>query len=226
MQQQVLGLFPLPVAIIDTGSEFLACVADVLELPTRDNNLADQMTLNTQILDDPHRRPLLDFLCGRVASFATEAFAYRQRDWGISNSWGNITKADNGRNSGHGVHNHPNSVISGVFYSEVDPVQGGSLLLHNPNDPHNLNVPAHTILLETDPDKVAQAPYAWRWANIAVRTGMVVLFPSWLRHSVAPLKSGRRVSIAFNCVPRDGLGSVPDGYGLPFAKFADARQGR
>jgi uncharacterized protein (TIGR02466 family) len=169
---------------------------------------------------------LLDFLCGGVASFATEVLAYRQRDWGISNSWGNITTADNGRNSGHGVHNHPNSVISGVFYSEVDPVQGGSLLLHHPNDPHNLTVPAHTILLETDPDKVAKSAYAWRFANVAVRTGMVVLFPSWLRHSVTPLKSGRRVSIAFNCVPRDGLGSVPDGYGLPFAKFADARQGR
>jgi uncharacterized protein (TIGR02466 family) len=226
MQQKVMGLFPVPVAIIDTGSEFLACVADVLELPTRDNDLADQMTLNTQILDDPHRRPLLDFLCGCAASFATEALAYRQRDWGISNSWGNITRADSGRNSGHGVHSHPNSVISGVFYSEVDPVQGGALMLHRPNDPHNLQVPAHTILLETDPDKAAQSPFAWPWANVAVQTGMVVLFPSWLRHSVAPLKSGRRVSIAFNCVPRDGLGSLRDGYGLPFAKFADARQGR
>ena len=72
----------------------------------------------------------------------------------------------------------------------------------------------------------AKSPYAWRVAHVAVKIGMVVLFPSWLRHSVVPVKSGRRVSIAFNCVPRDGLGSVPDGYGLPFAKFADAPQGR
>jgi uncharacterized protein (TIGR02466 family) len=224
MQHQIMGLFPVPVAIIETGSEFLACVADVLELPTRDNELSDRMTLNTQLLDDPHRRPLLDFLCGRAASFATEVLAYRQRDWWICNSWANITTPDNGRNSGHGVHTHPNSVISGVYYFEVDPIQGGALVLHNPYDSHNLHVPIHTILLEKDPDRVAQSHYAWRWANVAVRTGMVVLFPSWLRHSVSPLKSGRRISLAFNCVPRDGLGNMKDGYGLPFAKSADVRQ--
>ena len=224
--QQVTGLFPIPLAILDTGTEYLPCVADVLDLPTRDNELADRMTVNTQLLDDPHRRPLHDFLCGCVASFATEVLAYRQRDWGICNSWGNITIPASGRNPGHGVHKHPNSVISGVFYFEVDPVQGGSLLLHNPYDPHNLLVPNNAILLEMDPDKVAKSPYVWRWANVGARTGMVVLFPSWLRHSVAPLKSGRRVSIAFNCVPRDGLGNVRDGYGLSFAKFADAEQGR
>jgi len=38
------------------------------------------------------------------------------------------------------------------------------------------------------------------------------------------LKSGRRISLAFNCVPRDGLGNMKDGYGLPFAKSADVRQ--
>ncbi len=223
MQQQIMGLFPVPVAIIETGSEFLGCLNDVLDLPTRNNELSDRMTLNTQLLDDPHRRPLLDFLGARVASFATDVLAYRQKDWWICNSWANITTPDNGRNFGHGVHTHPNSIISGVFYFELDPIQGGALLLHNPYDSHNLHAPIHTILLEKDPEQEAKSPYAWRWANIAVRTGMVVLFPSWLRHSVAPLKSGRRISLAFNCVPREGLGNMKDGYGLPFAPPADVR---
>ncbi len=114
-------------------------------------------------------------------------------DWKL-NAWANV----NGPGHANEFHTHPGSFWSGTYYVDdggisEDPALGGEFEFQ-------------------DPRGVAPAMYA---PNLAInvpgglsigasetlrpRSGLLVLFPSWLSHAVRPYRGSReRVSIAFN----------------------------
>ena len=90
------------------------------------------------------------------------------------------------------VHNHPNCILSGVYYVQV-PKNSGDIKFLNPN-------------AET-------SKFDWNYKNIEIfnsytssawsmpsNESMLYLFPSWLNHWVEPNlnKKEKRVSISFN----------------------------
>ncbi len=106
-------------------------------------------------------------------------------DW-VAEGWANV----NGPGASNSAHAHPGCFWSAVFYVRVDPGTGGELLLQDPRSP----------AMEM------YAPSLW-FANAGVQregtikpvTGTLVLFPSWLVHSVTPwFGDGLRISIAVN----------------------------
>ena len=84
-------------------------------------------------------------------------------------------------------HEHPGMTISGVYYHQADE-QAGSLCFRNPN-PLMLNCHWPGRDLEY-----------YQTAPIPVVVGRMVLFPSWLAHSVSTVKSTdtHKISISFN----------------------------
>jgi uncharacterized protein (TIGR02466 family) len=101
-------------------------------------------------------------------------------------AWANVLR-DGGYNS---VHNHPNCMWSGVYYvdrGEPDPTpnENGKLELLDPRSGINMlyiekNVLDGRYLIEPVP-------------------GLMVVFPSWLKHMVHPyFGKGERISVAFN----------------------------
>jgi uncharacterized protein (TIGR02466 family) len=114
-------------------------------------------------------------------------------DWKV-NAWANVNR------SGHAneAHSHPGAFWSGSYYVDdggigADPSLGGEFELR-------------------DPRGVAPAMYAPQLAfaapgglsigaaeTIAPKTGMLLLFPSWLEHGVRPYRgTAARISVAFN----------------------------
>jgi uncharacterized protein (TIGR02466 family) len=103
----------------------------------------------------------------------------------VGNIWFNI----NGYKDYNTIHNHPGSIISGVYY--VNTFENcGDLVFWNDfplqyywNDVQNYN---------------SNNSCMWKFKPVE---GTLYLFPSWLRHEVKPNmnKNEKRISISFNC---------------------------
>lgn len=112
----------------------------------------------------------------------------------ISNeSWFHVTR----RGGFFGVHLHPNASWSGVYC--VDPGQhdpdqkdSGLLCFVNPMIAGNMYVDAGNARL--------RLPYGFQIATLALVSGQLVIFPSFVLHDVKPFEGeGERITIAFNC---------------------------
>lgn len=104
----------------------------------------------------------------------------------VYNIWLNI----NGYKDSNVLHNHPWSIVSGVYYIKT-PSKCGDLVLHHPC--REIGPEWHRLIIEYNPANSA----TW---TLPVAEGDLVLFPSWLYHSVNSNlnKEDVRVSIAFN----------------------------
>lgn len=85
------------------------------------------------------------------------------------------------------MHQHANSVISGIYYVKAPP-GSGQLLIHSPY---------HDTML--DPPILKPNGINNSIVSFEPREGLMVLFRSYVKHSVKPTKGkAERVSIAFN----------------------------
>ena len=102
----------------------------------------------------------------------------------IYNIWVNI----NPPGSYNHLHNHLNSVLSGVYYIDATPEQGNIQFERNDNGEYHI------------PDVVTQETYYTSTrATYAAKTGALYIFPGWLKHSVQGNTTQKdRISISFN----------------------------
>ena len=112
----------------------------------------------------------------------------------ITQSWLNYTNT----NQYHHKHEHPNSVVSGVFYFDSD-IKNDKILFSHP-------IPYKQIKPETDNTKFN----LWNsdtWF-FPVETGNLFMFPSSTTHQVET-KTGTntRISLAFNTFYKGSVGS-------------------
>jgi uncharacterized protein (TIGR02466 family) len=94
----------------------------------------------------------------------------------------------NGKMASNSVHNHPNSILSGVYYLQA-PENCGGIFFNDPRPASQMLIPPIvTHSLWTFP-KVSYKPHA----------GTMLLFPSWLLHGVEMNMSEEvRISLSFN----------------------------
>jgi uncharacterized protein (TIGR02466 family) len=88
------------------------------------------------------------------------------------------------------MHNHPNNFLSGVYYVQVQ--EGAdSINFHDPRPQTAIVRPPVTELTAYNTDQVV----------VQVEEGTLLVFPSWLMHSVDPNRSDRlRISASFNAM--------------------------
>jgi uncharacterized protein (TIGR02466 family) len=88
------------------------------------------------------------------------------------------------------MHNHPNNFLSGVYYVQVQ--EGAdSINFHDPRPQTAIVRPPVTELTAYNTDQVV----------VQVEEGTLLIFPSWLMHSVDPNRSDRlRISSSFNAM--------------------------
>jgi uncharacterized protein (TIGR02466 family) len=98
--------------------------------------------------------------------------------WANRNSPGDYNKS----------HVHPNAILSGTYYVKVPPASGNIEFYD----------PVRERTMTGFPVRPGHAT-ARKKLEYACRDGLLLIFPSWLSHSVQPNESGEtRVSIAFN----------------------------
>ena len=151
----------------------------------------------------PAARRLADFAVAEVSAHMTDVARQgkRQFNWSIE-MWANV----NSPGDANQMHCHPAAYWSGVYYPDPGGAElegnGGELLLEDPRYP---------LAYMTVPDLLLRDAHGEpMYSQVAIRpvAGRIVLFPSWLRHSVRPHQGDRdRVSIALNLML---FGAQPD----------------
>lgn len=102
----------------------------------------------------------------------------------ITNFWINI----NGKGDLNASHDHPNSVLSGVFYLTKD---NSEIIFERPGDANNYFL--------SSVQSQSNSYLSFKLVSYTPINKMLLVFPGWVRHKVEPLnKDVERISIAFN----------------------------
>jgi uncharacterized protein (TIGR02466 family) len=102
----------------------------------------------------------------------------------ITGCWANV----NAPGAEHRMHTHPNNFLSGVYYVRVF-AGAETINFHDPRPQTGIIRPPVNELTAYNTDQVV----------LPVRSGMLILFPAWLPHSVDANRSEQeRVSLSFN----------------------------
>ena len=144
--------------------------------------------------DLPRRASIFDELEHKIArhvrAFARELqFDLGGRELVLDSLWINVMD----KGAIHAPHIHPHSVISGTYYVSVAP-QGakkpGAIRFEDPR---------LAMMMAAPPRKPKARPENRLFVDVAPKSGMLLLWESWLRHGVeANGASGKRISVSFN----------------------------
>ena len=191
MKEELLQLFPTPLLIVpyeQSIDEELAYLKTISYREHKQNG--NYRSDDSYLLRQEKLKNIKNFLGESVNKFTTDVLNSKQR-LVITQCWANR----NPKGSKHHEHVHPNSIISGVMYFQINEklppinfsktIQGGIKL-----DPIKYNhVNSESFMLPCKP-------------------GELILFPSSLKHSV-PINQGDedRISVSFNTFCIDAIGS-------------------
>jgi len=121
-----------------------------------------------------------------VAAFARELqFDLGGRKLRLDSLWVNVMQ----RGAIHAPHIHPHSVISGTYYVTVPP-KSGAIRFEDPR---------LGLMMAAPPKKPKAATENRSFVDVEPKTGMLLLWESWLRHGVESNGArGKRISVSFN----------------------------
>ena len=191
MKEELLQLFAIPLLIVPYAEpidEELAYLKTLSYRRQKDNG--NFRSDDSYLLRQEKLKNIKNFLGESVNKFTTNVLNSNQRLI-ITQCWANR----NPKGSRHHEHVHPNSIISGVMYFQINeklpPIQ----------------------FSKTNQDGIKLDPEKYNHVNsesfmLPCKPGELILFPSSLKHSV-PINQGDedRISISFNTFSIDALGS-------------------
>ncbi|MCL6434781.1 MAG: hypothetical protein K6T90_11320 [Leptolyngbyaceae cyanobacterium HOT.MB2.61] len=127
-------------------------------------------------------KQLVDEAIAQVA----QAVGYGNVRITAANCWANV----NPKYASNKIHDHANCLFSGVYYVQT-PKDCGSLMFYDPRSARTFYKPNVQSYTAYTADAVAHVAEA----------GLLLIFPSWLKHGVEPnLSDEDRISISFNYV--------------------------
>ena len=188
------GIFPTPVYIASLNRKFLSKENKFLQKIKRGiyKNVGNLTSHDTYILDNKNLSQLKKNLEEITQDYFDKVLSAKNVKPYITQSWLNYTTKD----QYHHKHAHPNSLVSGVFYINVDKKHDKIIFLKDKYELISAAVNKYNIFNSA----------SW-W--FPVETGQLFLFPSSLIHMVETKKGNNtRTSLAFNVFVKGMLGST------------------
>jgi uncharacterized protein (TIGR02466 family) len=166
-------------------------LADVSELRAKIKSIKRSNELGWHSPTNMHKREAFSPLCeciGRMAETIADSMNMRKdRRLVIETFWVNC----NPKYAYNALHDHPQSVLSGVYYVQGDE-NSGSLRFRDPRAGKRMNP------WPVAEDKKSDRRH-WDRVNYKPIPGRLIMFPSWLEHDVEANRSEQeRISISFN----------------------------
>jgi len=204
-QPELLQLFPKPVLISKYHKDFTEELNYIKSLEHKLNEKSQteyaKQSTNTFLLDEPELASIREFIEAYLKFYVHNVLECTD-ELVITQAWSNICE----KGKKHHEHVHPNSIVSGVFYFQINenlpPIE-----FRNPNThSFNLNIQKQ--------NNFNSATFL-----LPLNSGELILFPSNLTHSVPENKSDLpRISLAFNTFAKNSLGSIDSLTYLPLNK--------
>jgi uncharacterized protein (TIGR02466 family) len=188
---KVQNLFPTPVGFFELQRALTKSEISFIENLDKVENQKNFRSNETNILNNPALKSLSDFVNESVEQYFYSIYQPSSdiKPF-ITLSWANYTEMG----QSHPPHIHQNSFLSGVFYVSADDLQDEIIFYR---EPFAYDIPA------ADYNQYNST----KWM-IPVKTGLLLIFPSNLTHSVEVLPANRsRISISFNTFLKGNLGT-------------------
>jgi len=194
IEATINGIFPTPVYMSKLDRELTSKELSFIDNTKLDtyNNEGNKTSNENYILNNEEFKSLKEELNARVQDYFDKVISPSNNITPyITQSWLNYTET----NQYHHKHQHPNSLISGVFYI-------------NCNEEHDkikfFNDKYSTIKPEVKDWNIWNSDTWW----FSVKTGDVILFPSSLTHMVETKQgTNTRISLAFNVFIKGTVGN-------------------
>lgn len=188
---QVVNLFPTAVGMFDLGREFTKEELDYLLNLETSPNMGNTTSKNHYILRDPIVKDIRDFVQNCINAYFDNIIApSKDTSLYVTQSWVNYSK----KGQWHHAHEHPNSILSGVFYINTD---NQDKIYFERNNYEQISFP-------TEKWNTYNSKTWWLEAT----QGRMVIFPSSLRHHVDPVQTDHtRTSLSFNTFARGLIGA-------------------
>jgi uncharacterized protein (TIGR02466 family) len=191
---EVRGIFTTPLYVVNTQRVLTQDESNYVHSLKKDTILnvgANYNTKNSYVLNEKILENLKNVIMLYVKDYFTKVLSTNAQPY-ITQSWLNYQT----QNQSHHMHDHPNSIVSGVYYIKTDETDTVSF--------HKRIY--ETILL----DKTSLNPYNANDVSTSVRTGDLIMFPSSLLHSVNKKETiNERISLAFNVFVKGKIG-IPE----------------
>jgi len=198
MNLEVYPLFSAPIAYIeDTGYHFTDEEITYFKgLETRDNG-CNFVTKDCYVLENPIVKNVKKF-CEKQLHHYTRDILRIKQEFYITNSW----TTHNKKGESHRLHRHFNCIFSGVFYINASPEMGRI------NFEHGERFSKDFFFQYDFEDYNVFNSGTW---SFAPKTSSMILFPSWLKHSVDANETDEtRMIVGFNSFVKGTFGG--DGY--------------
>ena len=155
-------------------------------------NTGNTTSRDHYVLNKPEAKGLLEFIGQGIQYYVDNIICPKNPiQFYITQSWLNYTKPG----EYHHIHDHSNSIISGVLYVDADP-DHDRIIFHKANQYQQITIPA----------TVNNRFNSGSWLY-SVGSGDLVLFPSSLKHNVEQKKGDNiRCSLAFTVFAKGHLG--------------------
>jgi uncharacterized protein (TIGR02466 family) len=198
---EILELFPTPVFTTMIPLEFSKVTPwlfkqEMLSEEVDSPNYGER-SKNSYILEEPEAIDLKSYILGLTSQYG-KLLGYDYESYRFGQSW--VSYKHPGQH--HTMHSHPNSLISGVFYFGEPTDKTPAIKFHKFAGGFNVSYLSPKFVKDKRELKYSQTEF-----SIEFTPGLLLLFPSYLHHSVPLNKTDKtRCSLAFNVVPTVGLG--------------------
>ena len=163
---------------------------DIIDWSRKDRGVSKTNHKGWHSTTDMHKKPEYSLLVTELFRMQKEIYdnEHLDRNAVLGNMWANINPPG-GMNM---PHIHPNSLFSGVYYVKSN-INSGRIKIMDPRPGAQHVMPARK---PGNPGRDM-----WRDASLDPVVGRIIMFPSWLWHSVEENKSDDiRISVSFNFI--------------------------
>lgn len=204
MITQTIELFPTPITKINVEDKFskeFEFLKNSNINPSKKNRASHHFSINRYILNDTKFFDLKNFIRQEVGNFMERKMGI-DGECAITQSWVNWNHP---KDYTH-LHTHPNSIVSGVMYLDVETDGNNVIFFHRQDASFSKNIIEPPMFKQPNPN--VELKYIQNSVPIYLKNGDLILFPSYLPHSVPVNKSNSvRISLAFNSIIRHKIGS-------------------
>jgi uncharacterized protein (TIGR02466 family) len=194
----IQSIFPIPLGFYELEKPLNKSEHKYFSSLELHRNQGNFCSVDRQILENKKMNRLKKFFINSLKDYASDTYDFKNDvELYITQSWINLSEPKDY----HHQHSHPNSILSGVFYIDVDDEKDKINFFQNSiNDLFRGN--AFSFEHSNFNDFNSQT---WWMPSI---TGRLYIFPSGLPHDVSPNKdrTKNRTSLSFNTFVKGTLG--------------------
>ena len=191
-QFDVVPLFSSPLGITKIEEDMSALDKIKWHKHTITNDSGSQISESSRLLNEFPKEK--DIILKYFNEYKDKLFCFNNTKFKLYSSWS--TKCERGQSSD--LHNHTNSMFSGVYYlDDIEENVGGDLQFSN----IGINQSGHNV--------VATQLNSFNSDSFTIKPAknVIVFFPSYIFHKITPYKGLKdRYSIAMNFMPTGKIG--------------------